>query len=175
MISSTRLYLALALALSLVVTSCKVENRGAGTEAPAPASTDNPAVKLDAGLKATNHDALQCHLDLASGLPVSGPVVVHHGQGASFEGWAFETGQGVLADSQLVFQGTAGSYHAKVKGGAARPDVASSFGPELGNAGFTTVVDISNVAAGEYALWLATGMEASDKACDLKATVKIED
>ncbi|KQQ78699.1 hypothetical protein ASF73_04055 [Xanthomonas sp. Leaf131] len=101
--------------------------------------------------------------------------MIRRGQGASFEGWAFETGQGVLADSQLVLQGTAGAYHAKVKGGAARPDVASSFGPELGKAGFTTVVDISNVAAGEYALWLATGMEASDKACDLKATVKIED
>lgn len=175
MISSKQRYLALALALSSVVTSCKVENRGGGTEARTPASTNNPAVKLDAGLKATNHDALQCHLDLASGLPVSGTVVVSRGQGASFEGWAFETGQGVLPESLLVFQGTAGSYYAKVKGGAERPDVANSFGPELGKAGFTTVVDISNVAAGEYVLWLATGMKASDKACNLKATVKIEE
>ncbi|HAI94605.1 MAG TPA: hypothetical protein DCM36_07845 [Xanthomonadaceae bacterium] len=102
-------------------------------------------------------------------------MVVRRGQGASFEGWAFEKGQGVLADSQLVFQGTTGSYHAKVKGGAARPDVANAFGSELGNAGFTTVVDISNVIAGDYALWLTTGMEASDRACDLKTTVKIED
>jgi len=173
------MYVALgAMALSLLLTSCNVENRGsgaAGSEAQAPPSTDNPALKLDTGLKAANRDAIQCHLDLASGLPVSGPVVVRHGQGASFEGWAFETGQGALSDSQLVLQGAAGAYHAKVKGGASRPDVASSFGPELGNAGFTTVVDISNVAAGEYALWLATGTEESDKACDLQATIKIEE
>ena len=132
-------------------------------------------MKLDAGLKAANRDALQCHLDLASGQPISGPVVVRRGQGASFEGWAFVKGEGALSESQVVFQGPAASYHAKVKGGAPRPDVASSFGPELGNAGFTTVVDISNVIAGDYALWLATGTEESDKSCDLKTTVKIED
>lgn len=147
------------------------------TPAPSssPAVTDNQAQKLDGDLRAADRETIKCRLDLASGSPATGSVVVHRGEGASFEGWAFEPGQPALADAQLVFQGAAGSYLAKVKGGAARPDVASAFGPEQGNAGFTTVVDISSVAAGQYALWLATGTGEADKACDLQSSIKIED
>jgi hypothetical protein len=143
--------------------------------APMPASSDNFAQKLDGDFKAANRDALKCRLDLASGLPATENVVIRRGEGASFEGWAFEPGKATLAGTQLVLQGTGGSYLAKVNGGAARPDVASAFGPEQANAGFTTVVDISKVAAGDYVLWLATGIDEADKACNLQFSVKIED
>lgn len=176
MMPSTRICLAIAaLALSLL-SGCKIENRGTGSQdALAAAPADNAVTAMEGGLKAADREAIQCHLDIASGKPVTGAIVLPRGQGAAFEGWAFEQGQPTLAKALLVFSGIAGTYRAEVKGGTARPDVAKSFdSKDLGNAGFTAVVDITNLPAGSYSLWLATGEQEGDKACDLKASVELE-
>lgn len=145
--------------------------------APAqPATQDNAVTALQGGLQATDRTTLQCNLDLASGNPVTGPVTLTRANAASFEGWAFAAGQPSLTSPVIVFEGAAGTFQAGVKGGNPRPDVAASFGlSDVQNAGFTGLVNVSALPAGEYQLWLASGAQSTDKACDLKAKVVIGD
>lgn len=147
-----------------------------GEAASQPAAEDNTVVPVPGGLQATDRSTIQCNLDLVSGQPASTPVTLSRANPAAFEGWAFAAGQPALEAPLLVFSGPSESFQAKINAGNPRPDVASSFGmPEIQNAGFTTMVNVTALPAGEYQLWLATGTQASDKACDLKVQVAIND
>ena len=141
-----------------------------------PTTQDSVVTALQGGLQATDRTTLQCSLDLASGNPVAGPITLTRANAASFEGWAFAAGQPSLTSPIIVFEGPAGTFQTGVKGGNPRPDVATSFGlSDVQNAGFTSLVSVSALPAGEYQLWLASGAQSTDQACDLKAKVIIGD
>lgn len=184
----TKTIVTVALLLAASLGGCSSENSapagvsaGGATDSapaaqPAPADDNNTASQLQGGWQPTNRESLQCQLDIVSGQPATPQVNVRREAGVALEGWVFENGQPQIAKlSVILVQGT-DAYAAKANGGLARPDVAQAFGiPELGNTGFSTMTDLINVPAGQYALWVANGSSATDKACDLKVILNLED
>lgn len=185
----TKTIATLALLLAAGLSGCTSENNApadatAGAATP-PASTpaapttpvddNNPATAAQGGWQPSPVEGLQCQLDIVSGQPATAEVSVRREAGVSLEGWVFENGQPPAEKLALVLVNGSEAYVARAKGGVARPDVAQAFNiPALGNSGFNTMTDLSNVPAGKYALWVANGPAASDKACNLKVELDLQ-
>jgi len=185
----TKTVLTLALILAAGLSGCTSEsnapsgaNGGAATtpaSAPAaptaPVDDNNPATAAQGGWQPNTIEGLQCQLDIVSGQPAKAEVSVRREAGVSLEGWVFENGQPQVEKLVLFLVKGSEAYVARAKGGVARPDVAQAFNiPALGNSGFNTMTDLSNVPAGKYALWVANGPAASDKACNLKIELDLQ-
>lgn len=187
----TKTIATLALLIAAGLAGCGSENStpadatadAATSPAPAPAPAapatavddNNPATAAQGGWQPNPLEGLQCQLDIVSGQPATAQVSVRREAGVSLEGWVFENGQPQVEKLALVLVKGSEAYVARAKGGVARPDVAQAFNiPELGNSGFNTMTDLSNVPAGKYALWVANGPASSDKACNLKVEIDLQ-
>ena len=180
-----------ALVLAAALSGCNSENSApkdasAPAEAPGAAASATPAQALpvddnnspsqvQGGWRANGVDGLQCQLDTISGQAAKTGQKIRREAGISLEGWAFENGQAPVEKLALILVKGEEAYAARAKGGIARPDVAEAFKlPALANTGFTTMMDLSAVPAGTYALWISNGTSASDKACNLKIDIDLQ-
>ena len=177
----------LALALAVAVSACgqqqeptadstaPVTTTEAAPEAVEKATPDLATFSPFAGILPEETSNKECALDTLNGQPPAATSLFEAGSSAALGGW---TGNGAGQQAQgfyLVLKGATQSYSTPVQTGIERSDVASSLNaPALANSGYVLNISLKDVAAGDYAMYLADPANPEASACNLNYSFKLQ-
>ena len=127
------------------------------TPAPTPSALPAGPVAFSAAappaLSAPSHIEGGCAIDLVDEKVATEVVTVKGGATVKIAGWAADPATGAVPPFVFVELAGKRTFYAAAARGPKRPDVAKALGlPELVDAGFDLVADLSGVPAGTYAV-----------------------